>query len=144
MPNLIFIFFFLFLFWWYVFPCALQGYKSGISRLLASPRPPVESPQTSCAQANSPAPTGQTSFATNSNRVEWNGQTLSSKFEDVDSSDNPGAFLTQPAFGSLSHNASLLSHRVTGKVDDCVLGFICTSSIANCCCWNGLWPEAID
>lgn len=124
-------------FWLYLFPYALQGYKSGISRLLTGPIPQVESPQNSCVQANSPAPTVQTSFATNPNRVEWNGQTLSSEFEDGDSGDNPGASLTQPAFGSISHNASLLSHRIAGKMDDYVLGFVYTSSVANRTCRMG-------
>ncbi|PON64836.1 Notch [Parasponia andersonii] len=91
-----------------------EGYKSGVSRLLPTPRPLVESPQNSFAQANSPASTVQTSFATNPNRVEWNGQTLSSEFEDVDSGDNPGATLMQPALGSISHNSSLLSHSDAG------------------------------
>ena len=113
--------FFAFVFWWYIVFYASQGYKSGISRLLPSSRSQIESPQTSSApcstQENSPAPTVQTSFSTNPNRVNWNGQIQSSEFEDVDSGDNnPGApSLTQPAFGSV---CSLLSHGVAGKWQD--------------------------
>ncbi|GMN51428.1 hypothetical protein TIFTF001_020577 [Ficus carica] len=96
-----------------------EGYKSGISRLLASPRSQVESPQNSLApcpaQTSSPVPTGKTYFSPNPNRVDWSGQTLSSKFEDEDSGENPEASsLTQHVFSSTSHDASLLSHGIAG------------------------------
>ncbi|XP_062108917.1 calmodulin-binding transcription activator 3-like isoform X2 [Humulus lupulus] len=94
-----------------------EGYKSGISRLQATPRPPFERFQNSCGQANSPVPTIQNSFATNANRVDWNGPTLSLEVEDVDSGENSGASLTQTAFGSISHNAPLLSDGVTGVAE---------------------------
>ncbi|XP_024023492.1 calmodulin-binding transcription activator 2 isoform X2 [Morus notabilis] len=96
-----------------------EGLKSGISRLLASPRLQVESPQSSSApcsaQANLHVHTLQTSFTTNPNRVDWQVQTLSPEFEDVDSNNNPGpSSFIHPAFGSTSHDASLLSHGVAG------------------------------
>ncbi|XP_030508326.2 calmodulin-binding transcription activator 3 isoform X2 [Cannabis sativa] len=89
-----------------------EGYKSGISRMLPTPRPPFESFLNSFGQENSPAPAIQNSFASNSNRADWNGPT--SSLEDVDSGDNSGASLTQTAFGSISHNTSLLSDGVAG------------------------------
>lgn len=100
---------------------AFQGLKSGISRLLPSPRLQVESPQSSSApcsaQANLHVHTLQTSFTTNPNRVDWQVQTLSPEFEDVDSNNNPRpSSFTHPAFGSTSHDASLLSHGVAGKM----------------------------
>lgn len=104
---------------------AFQGYKSGISRLLASPRSQVESPQNSLApypaQTSSPVPTGQTSSSPNPSRVDWSGQTLSSEFEDKDSGENPGASsLTQRVFSSTSHDASLLSYGIAGKKHGCM------------------------
>lgn len=103
---------------------ALQGYKSGISRLLADPGSQVGSPQNnsvpSSAHANSPAPTVQTSYASSPNQVDWNGQKLSSEFEDVDSGGDPRASsLTQPTFGSASQKASLLLQGVAGIVHIC-------------------------
>ncbi|KAJ4721920.1 Calmodulin-binding transcription activator like [Melia azedarach] len=91
-----------------------EGYKSGVSRLVADPGSQIESPQTSSArslaQANSPAPTAQTSHASSPNKIDWNGQALSSEFEDVDSGNGPGAHsLAQPIYGSMPQNASLVA-----------------------------------
>ncbi|XP_018850509.2 calmodulin-binding transcription activator 3-like isoform X3 [Juglans regia] len=99
-----------------------EGYKSGISRLIADPGSQAGSPQSSpvpwSAQANSPAPTVQTSYASSANRVDRNGLTLSSEFEDVDSGSDPRASsLTQPLFGSFLHKTSLLEHKVAGFPD---------------------------
>lgn len=102
----------------------MQGYKSGVSRSLADPGIQVENPQpssaTSFAQTASPASTAQTSYASNPNRIDWNGQTLSSEFEDVDSRGGLGTpSLTQPIYGSTSHSSSLLAPEVEGKVHCC-------------------------
>lgn len=99
---------------------ALQVYQSGVPCLLADPGSQVASPQSVSApfsaQANSPAPTGQTSFASSPNRVDWNGKTLSTEFEDVDSGGDAGtSSVAQSMFGSVLHNASLLS-QVGGKM----------------------------
>ncbi|XP_021607349.1 calmodulin-binding transcription activator 3 isoform X2 [Manihot esculenta] len=95
-----------------------EGYRSGVSHLLADRGTQVESPQPisapSIAQTSSPAFTAQMSFASNPNEIERNGQTLSSEFEDVDSRDNVGACLTEQKIGSVSHNASLLAAEVEG------------------------------
>lgn len=98
----------------------MQGYRSGVSHLLADRGTQVESPQPisapSIAQTSSPAFTAQMSFASNPNEIDRNGQTLSSEFEDVDSRDNVGACLTEQKIGSVSHNASLLAAEVEGKL----------------------------
>ncbi|XP_015574726.1 calmodulin-binding transcription activator 3 isoform X2 [Ricinus communis] len=83
-----------------------EGYRSGVSHLLSEPSAQVDSSQPSSApslaQTASPAFTGQTSYASSPNRVDWNGQTLSSESEDVDSRDNLRASpLTEPVYGSL-------------------------------------------
>ncbi|XP_024170288.1 calmodulin-binding transcription activator 2 isoform X1 [Rosa chinensis] len=90
----------------------VEGSKSGVSRLLVDPGSQVGSPQTASApcsaQANSPAPTVQTSFASSPIKVDWNGQTLSTEFEDVDSRGDAGASsLAQPIPGSVLNNACL-------------------------------------
>lgn len=88
---------------------------------------PQSSPVPWSAQANSPAPTVQTSYASSANRVSRNGLTLSSEFEDVDSGSDPRASsLTQPLFGSTLHNTSLLEHKGAGKIsamNACMLNF---------------------
>nr|XP_011464949.1 PREDICTED: calmodulin-binding transcription activator 1-like isoform X3 [Fragaria vesca subsp. vesca] len=94
----------------------VEGNKSGVSRLLVDPGSQVGSPQSASApcsaQANSPAPTVQTSFASNPIKVEWNGQKLSTEFEDVDSPGDAGASSgTQPMPGSFL-NACLQSPEV--------------------------------
>ncbi|XP_048321378.2 calmodulin-binding transcription activator 3 isoform X2 [Ziziphus jujuba] len=96
-----------------------EGYKSSISRLLADPGSQVGSPQSSSvpcsAQANSPAPTVQTSNILSPNRVDWIGPTPCLEFEDVDSGGGPQASsVAHPTFGSVSQNASLLLHGVPG------------------------------
>lgn len=106
----------------YGFLCdALQGNKSGVSRLLADPGSQVGSPQSASvpcsSQANSPAPTVQTSFASNPIKVDWNGQTLSTEFEDVDSRSDAGASsLSQPMLEPVLNNACLHSPEVGGKM----------------------------
>lgn len=97
-----------------------EGYKSGISRLIADPGSQAGSPQSSSvpcsAQENSPAPTVQTSYTSSPNRVDRNGQT--SEFEDVDSGSDPrSSSLAQPIFGPISHSTSLLAHEVAGFPD---------------------------
>lgn len=104
---------------------ALQGYKSSISRLLVDPGSQVGSPQSSSvpcsAQANSPAPSVQTSNTLSPDQVDWNGPTPSSEFEDVDSGGDPQATsLDHPTFGSVSQNASLLLHGIPGKMHICM------------------------
>lgn len=94
----------------------MQGYKSGVSRLVADPRSQIESSQTSStrsfSQANSPFPTVQTSHASSPNKVDWNGQALSSELEDADSGDGPGT----PSLGQpMSQNASSVSPDIAGK-----------------------------
>lgn len=89
-----------------------EGYKSG--RLVADPGSQIDSSQTSSArslaQANSPVPTAQTSHASSPNKLNWNGQTLSSEFEDVDSGHGSGTpSVAQPIYGSMSQNASLVA-----------------------------------
>ncbi|PQQ00134.1 calmodulin-binding transcription activator 2-like [Prunus yedoensis var. nudiflora] len=91
-----------------------ETYQSGVPCLLADPGSQVASPQSVSApfsaQANSPAPTVQTSFASSPNRVDWNGKTLPTEFEDVDSGGDAGtSSVAQSMFGSVLHNASLLS-----------------------------------
>ncbi|XP_008223475.1 PREDICTED: calmodulin-binding transcription activator 2-like [Prunus mume] len=91
-----------------------EAYQSGVPCLLTDPGSQVASPQSVSApfsaQANSPAPTGQTSFASSPNRVDWNGKTLSTEFEDVDSGGDAGtSSVAQTMFGSVLHNASLRS-----------------------------------
>lgn len=98
----------------------MQGNKSGVSRLLVDPGSQVGSPQSASApcsaQANSPAPTVQTSFASNPIKVEWNGQKLSTEFEDVDSRGDAGASSgAQPMPGSFL-NACLQSPEVGSKI----------------------------
>ncbi|XWS08437.1 hypothetical protein CRYUN_Cryun40dG0002500 [Craigia yunnanensis] len=88
-----------------------EGYRSGISRLPADPGSQSESLQTgsgpSLVHENSPPATIQTSHASTS-RIGWNGQTLSSEFEDVDSGDYPSACSpAQPISGSISCTASV-------------------------------------
>uniref|UniRef100_A0A7N2R6B9 CG-1 domain-containing protein n=1 Tax=Quercus lobata TaxID=97700 RepID=A0A7N2R6B9_QUELO len=94
-----------------------EGYKSGISRLMADPGSQAGSPQ-SCSvpcPANSPASTVQTSYPSSPNRFDRNGRRLSSEFEDVDSGRDPRASsLAQPIFGSTSHSTSMLAHEVAG------------------------------
>ncbi|XP_059429611.1 calmodulin-binding transcription activator 2-like isoform X3 [Corylus avellana] len=99
-----------------------EGYKSGISRVIADPGSQAGSPQSStvpCSvQANSPAPSVQTSYASSPNRVDRNGQIVSSGLDDVDSASDPQASsLGQPIFGFISHNTSLLEHKVAGFVE---------------------------
>ncbi|XP_021640212.2 calmodulin-binding transcription activator 3 isoform X2 [Hevea brasiliensis] len=95
-----------------------EGYRSGVSHLQADRSTQVDSPQpisaASIAQTASPAFTAQISYVSSPNRVDWNGQTLSSEVEDVDSRDDVGASLTEPMIGSLSRNASLLANEVEG------------------------------
>ncbi|KAJ0036031.1 hypothetical protein Pint_24238 [Pistacia integerrima] len=96
-----------------------EGYKSGVSRLVTDPGSQIENSQTSStrsfAQANSPAPTVQTSHASSPRKVDRNGQALSSELEDVDSRDGPGTTsLVQPIYGSMSQNTSLLSPDIAG------------------------------
>ncbi|XVF38951.1 hypothetical protein REPUB_Repub20aG0147100 [Reevesia pubescens] len=88
-----------------------EGYRSGISRLLADPGSQSESLQAgstpSLAHENSPAATIQTSHASTS-RIDRNGQALSSEFEDVDSGDYPSACSpVQPIYDSISSAASV-------------------------------------
>ncbi|XP_044499184.1 calmodulin-binding transcription activator 3-like isoform X1 [Mangifera indica] len=95
-----------------------EGYKSGVSRLVADPRSQIESSQTSStrsfSQANSPFPTVQTSHASSPNKVDWNGQALSSELEDADSGDGPGT----PSLGQpMSQNASSVSPDIAGLSD---------------------------
>ncbi|KAK9934071.1 hypothetical protein M0R45_021230 [Rubus argutus] len=97
----------------------VEGNKSGVSRLLADPGSQGGSPQSASApcssQANSPAPTVQTSFASNPIKVDWNGQTLSTEFEDVDSQSDAGAStLSQPMLEPVLNNACLHSPEVGG------------------------------
>lgn len=98
---------------------AMQGYKSG--RSAADPGSQIESSQTSSArslaQANSPAPAAQTSHASIPNKIDWNGQTVSSEFEDVDSGHGSGTpSVAQSIYGSMSQNASLVAASIAGKV----------------------------
>ncbi|XP_022760769.1 calmodulin-binding transcription activator 1-like isoform X2 [Durio zibethinus] len=88
-----------------------EGYRSGISRLLADTGSQSVSLQTgstpSLAHENSSAAIIQTSHVSTS-RLDWNGQTLSSEFEDVDSGDYPTACsAVQPIHGSISCTASV-------------------------------------
>lgn len=97
----------------------MQGYKSG--RSVADPGSQIESSQTSSArslaQANSPIPTAQNSHASSPNKLDWNGQTLSSEFEDVDSRHGSGtSSVAQPIYGSMPQNASLVASGIAGKV----------------------------
>lgn len=87
---------------------ALQGYRSGISRIVADPVSQSESLQRgsglSLAHENSPAATVHTSHPLTSR----NGQTLSSEFEDVGSGDCPSASSpVQPIYCSVSCTASV-------------------------------------
>ncbi|KAL5849044.1 hypothetical protein ACOSQ4_007057 [Xanthoceras sorbifolium] len=96
-----------------------EGYKSGVSRLVADPGSQIGSPQASSGhtsvQANSPAPTVQTSHASSPYKIDWNGQAFSSEFEDVDSGNGLGAAsLAQPTYGSVSQNAPLIAPQVVG------------------------------
>ncbi|KAK8333442.1 hypothetical protein V6Z12_A10G202800 [Gossypium hirsutum] len=88
-----------------------EGYRSGISCLLVDPGSQSESLQTGLAPSltheNSPAATIQVS-PTSTSKIGWNGKTLSSKFEDVDSGDDPSAVAPdQPIYGSKSCTASV-------------------------------------
>ncbi|TYG51016.1 hypothetical protein ES288_D10G222500v1 [Gossypium darwinii] len=88
-----------------------EGYRSGISCLLADPGSLSESLQTgstpSPAHENSPAATIQVS-PTSTSKIGWNRKTLSSEFEDVDSGDDPSADAPdQPIYGSKSCTASV-------------------------------------
>lgn len=112
----------------------MKGNKSGVSRLLEDSGTQVEnlqpSPVTSFAQAASPSSTVQTSYASSPNRIDWNGKALSSEFEDVDSRNGPGtSSLAQSIHGSMSHNSSLLSPRVEGKVH-CMKYILCIFGVA--------------
>ncbi|WRX21499.1 IQ motif [Theobroma cacao] len=118
-----------------------EGYRSGISRILADPGSQSESLQTgsapSLAHENSPAPTVQTSHASTS-RIDWNGQTLSSEFEDVDSGDYPSTSSpVQPIYGSTSCTASL-EPEVAGRnpPGSWFAGSNCNNSSESC-----FWPE---
>jgi len=89
--------------------------------VIADPGSQAGSPQSSSvpcsAQANSPAPSVQTSYASSPNRVDRNGQKFSSGLDDVDSASDPQASsLSQPIFGFISHDTSLLEHKVSGKI----------------------------
>ncbi|KAK8661866.1 hypothetical protein V6N13_091454 [Hibiscus sabdariffa] len=88
-----------------------EGYRSGVSRLLPDPGSQSESLQIgsspSLAQENSPAATIEISPASTS-RMDWNGKTLSSEFEDVDSRDYPSADSPdRPIYGSITCTASV-------------------------------------
>ncbi|XP_052875857.1 calmodulin-binding transcription activator 2-like isoform X3 [Gossypium arboreum] len=88
-----------------------EGYRSGISCLLVDPGSQSESLQTGLAPSltheNSPAATIQVS-PTSTSKIGWNGKTSSSKFEDVDSGDDPSAVAPdQPIYGSKSCTASV-------------------------------------
>lgn len=94
-----------------------EGYKSG--RSVADPGSQIESSQTSSArllaQANSLAPTAQTSHASSLNKIDWNGQAVSSEFEDVDSGHGSGTpTVAQPIYGSMPQNASLVAASIAG------------------------------
>lgn len=85
-----------------------EGYRSGISRIVADPVSQSESLQRgsglSLAHENSPAATVHTSHPLTSR----NGQTLSSEFEDVGSGDCPSASSpVQPIYCSVSCTASV-------------------------------------
>ncbi|GAV71635.1 IQ domain-containing protein/CG-1 domain-containing protein/Ank_2 domain-containing protein [Cephalotus follicularis] len=95
-----------------------EGYKSGVSRLVADPGSQIQNPQTNSAQCitqNSPDSTVQTSYASCQNRIDYDGQTVSSEVDDVDSGDDPRA--SSAAQGSVSRDASLLPHEVAGFPD---------------------------
>ncbi|GMI80244.1 hypothetical protein HRI_001693700 [Hibiscus trionum] len=89
-----------------------EGYRSGVSRILPDPGSRSESLQNesspSLAQENfSPAATIEISPASTS-IMDWNGKTLSSEFEDVDSRDYPSANSPdRPIYGSISCTASV-------------------------------------
>ena len=102
----------------------MQGYKTSISRLQnADPASKIGTTQGSSAPClplgNAPTVTGQVSYASSPNTIDWSGvsgQTLSSEFEDGDSADDPGtSSLDQPIFGSVYQNASLFAHEASGN-----------------------------
>ncbi|KAF8392687.1 hypothetical protein HHK36_023036 [Tetracentron sinense] len=67
------------------------------------------------AQANSPALAVQASHASGSSTVDFNGQTPSSDFENVDSGDDLGtSSLVERISGSVSWDASLHAHETAG------------------------------
>ncbi|XXG84658.1 hypothetical protein AAC387_Pa10g2129 [Persea americana] len=100
-----------------------EGNRSGIPRLLST-RPGTlnftGSAQTSLtassAQENSPALATKLSYASSPSTVNWNGQTASSEFEDVDSGDDFGmSSLTRPTSSSVFHNSSLHQNDKAGN-----------------------------
>lgn len=104
-----------------IFDACMQGYKTSISRLLnADPASKIGTNQGSSAPSlplgNASTVTGQISYASSPNTVDWSGQTLSSELEDGDSGDDPGtSSLAQPIFGSVFQNASLFAHETSGN-----------------------------
>ncbi|KAJ7980455.1 Calmodulin-binding transcription activator 2 [Quillaja saponaria] len=96
-----------------------EGYKSGVSHVVADPTSMVGSLQSSStpssAQVDSHVSTVQTSYTSSINRVDKNSQSLASEFEDVDSGEDQRAFShDQSITGSISHNSPLLAHEATG------------------------------
>ncbi|XP_065863920.1 calmodulin-binding transcription activator 3-like isoform X2 [Euphorbia lathyris] len=94
-----------------------EGYKSGVSHLLADSSIQVDRPQPSSAPSFGQTPShafiAQAFCESIPNRIDWNGQALSSDFDDVDSKDDLGASsLIEPVSNSMSHNASLLGAEV--------------------------------
>lgn len=70
----------------------------------------------SSAQENSPALATKLSYASSPSTVNWNGQTASSEFEDVDSGDDFGmSSLTRPTSSSVFHNSSLHQNDMAGN-----------------------------
>ncbi|KAJ4956918.1 hypothetical protein NE237_013701 [Protea cynaroides] len=97
-----------------------EGNRSGIPRLLNSDSAPqTVSCQTGSApcsvQSNSSALTVQASYASSPSTADWNGQTPSSEFEDVDSGEHMGtSSLAEAISRSGPQNVSLQMHDTTG------------------------------
>ncbi|KAK8499435.1 hypothetical protein V6N13_050363 [Hibiscus sabdariffa] len=120
-----------------------EGYSSGISRLLPDPGSQSESLQTGSAPSpalvNLPSATIVISPAS-TGRVDWNGKSLSSEFEDVDSRDYPTADSPdRPIYGSISCTAS---------VEPEVAGFpeskFNHGTVSGSCFWPGIHHLATD
>lgn len=97
----------------------MQGYKLGVQRLKnADSEPQLQSPQTDSSpcleQTNSPETTTQTS-SVYPNSVDWNGQTLSSEFEDGDSGEVPGISSLVQLLQHTPHDPSFHADGITGK-----------------------------
>ncbi|KAJ4830903.1 hypothetical protein Tsubulata_044841 [Turnera subulata] len=93
-----------------------EGYRSAAACLVADASAVVENLQPSAARTASPTSTAPiSSYTSIQNRTDWNRQTLSSEYKDVDSKNGPVTSSPGQQFHvPMSHNAAFLAPEVEG------------------------------